>query len=250
MKAQIKSDQEIELMRIGGKILAETLEYTLSKSKPGISTYELDKIAEEYIRSKNATPSFKGYQGFPATLCTAINNVIVHGIPRKDEILKEGDLFTIDCGVLYKGFHTDAARTIGIGKIDSQKEQLISVVKKALKEGIKVATPGTMVNQIGKVIQNIAEKNGYHIIYDLTGHGVGKNLHEEPTILNYWDKKYTDILKPGMTIAIEPIISIGTSDMKTLSDNWTLVTSDGSLAIQQEETILITENGNEILTKL
>ncbi len=250
MKSAIKNQEQIKVMREGGKILAETLNLVTSKAKPGISTFELDSIAEQYIISKGAIPSFKGYQGFPATTCMAVNEVIVHGIPRKDIILKEGDIFTVDCGVLYKGLHTDAARSIGIGKIDKQKQLLIDTAKEALNNAISIAKPGLKINELGKIIQETIEKNGFYVIFDLTGHGIGKDLHEEPTILNYWDKKATSKLKEGMTIAIEPIFSAGSHDMITLDDGWTIVTSDSSYSVQQENTILITKSGNEILTEL
>lgn len=250
MKQKTKSSEEIQAMRIGGKILAETLEYVLSKAKAGISTFELDKIAEEFIYSKKGKPAFKGFQGFPATLCTSVNNAIVHGIPRQNEILKEGDLLKIDCGVLYQNLYTDAARAIGIGKISDEKNRLIETSKKALEEGIQSAIAGKNASNIGKKIQEIVENAGFKIIYDLTGHGVGKSLHEEPIIFNYYNKREDCILKPGMTIAIEPIFAVSTSKMKTEKDKWTLSTIDGSDAVQYEDTILITEKGQEILTRI
>jgi len=249
MTIQIRTEKEISIMKEGGKILSETLKLVIQNAKPGISTKQLDDIAEKYIISKGAKPGFKGYQGFPATLCVAINNAVVHGIPNKNEYLKEGDLFTIDCGVLYKGLYTDAARSIGIGKIDKEKENLIKVAKEALKAGIGIVKPGVKVNEIGRAIQNIVEKNNYKIIYDLTGHGVGKNLHESPTIFNYYHKKASQILKEGMTLAIEPIFSVSTNYFIEAKDGWTLITKDGSIAIQEEETILVTKNGSEIISK-
>lgn len=250
MAISIKTPEEIEAMRISGKILAKVLEEVCQKALPGISTYELDQFAEKYIRENGATGAFKNYNGYPATICTAIDEVIVHGIPRTNQILKEGDLFTVDCGVIYKGMYTDAARSIGIGQISEQKTKLLETAKLALNEAIKLAKPGNHLNGIGKTIQNIVENAGFHIIKDLTGHGIGKTLHEEPTILNYWDNQPGPILKPGMTLAIEPIFSAGTSKMKTLNDNWTIVTIDNSPAVQEEHSILITETSNEVLTSL
>lgn len=243
----IKTNSEIDLMRISGKILAEVLEKTCKRAAPGISTNELDIFAEELIRKRGGIPGFKGYHGFPKTLCTAINEIIVHGIPRKDEILKEGDLLTIDCGVIYKGLNTDAARSVGIGEISPQKSKLIKTAYMALDNAIKKALPNKHLNEIGKAIQETVENAGFHVIKDLTGHGVGKKLHEDPVILNYYEGNPGPILRPGMTLAIEPIFSIGTSEMETLEDNWTIVTKDRSCAVQVEHTILVTETGNEIL---
>ena len=244
----IKTPAEIEIMRFGGKILADVLTETSELAKPGISTKELDDFAEKFIRDRGAEPAFKGYRGFPAALCTAINEVVVHGIPKKDEILKEGDLLTLDCGVLYKGFYTDAARTIPIGQVDNQKQRLIKTADMALEKAISMIREGIHVGALGRAIQDIIERAGFKVIYDLTGHGLGRTLHEEPTILNYYDGKPGPMLKAGMTIAIEPIFSVSSSKIKTLSDHWTIVTTDGSCAIQVENTVLVTQNGCEVLT--
>lgn len=248
MEISIKTQDEIQAMREGGKILAETLEETLKMAKPGVSTYELDQFAENFIRQKGAIPGFKGYRGFPATLCTCLNEKIVHSIPRKDEFIKEGDLLTIDCGVIYKGLYTDAARSIGIGNIPPLKKNLIKTAYLALDEAINTIKPGVHLGEISKAIQRIIEKEGFCIVKDLTGHGLGKTLHEPPEILNYWDGKPGPELKEGMTLAIEPIFATTTGKMVTLKDNWTLVTEDGSCAVQVENTILITKDGAEILT--
>ena len=248
MAISIKTDKEIAIMREGGKFLAEVLAKTLEKAVPGVSTYELDQFAENFIKQKGPIPSFKGYHGFPGTLCTCINEVIVHGIPKKNAILQEGDLFTIDCGILYKGLHTDAARTKEIGKVSKEKSKLLKTAKIALTKAIDMSKPGNHVGDISKIIQETVESAGFHIIKDLTGHGIGKKLHEPPQILNHWDGSPGPMLKTGMTLAIEPISSTGTSKMKTLKDKWTLVTTDGSCAVQVENTILITPRGAEILT--
>lgn len=248
MQISIKTPEEIEYMRIGGKVLAQTLEEVIKYAKEGVSTGELDKIAENFIRSKGMLPAFKGFQGFPGTLCTAINEVVVHGIPRNDEVLKDGDLLTIDCGVLYKGFYTDAARSIIIGTASNEKLRLIKTAKLALDRAIMMAQPGNHVSEISIVIEKTIEDAGFKVIHDLTGHGVGRGLHEEPTILNYWDGSKGPTLKPGMTIAIEPIFSISASEIITLKDDWTIITKDRSCAVQEENTILITDSGNEILT--
>lgn len=248
MAIHIKTPAEITAMRKGGAILAEVLETICAAAKAGVSTYELDQLAEEIILKQGGKPAFKGYRGFPATLCTAIDEVVVHGIPGKNQILKEGDLFTVDCGVIYDGMYTDAARSMGIGKISDQKKKMIEVAKEALSKGISMAKPGNHVGDISRVIEETIKRNGYHVIYELTGHGVGRTLHEDPMICNYWDRKPGAELKAGMTIAIEPIFSTGTNHIKTLADNWTIVTDDNSLAIQEENTILITNNGSEIIT--
>lgn len=250
MAIVIKSESEIASMRKSGKILAEVLEACCKYAKAGMSTYDVDQFAEKLIREKGGIPAFKGYHGFPGTLCTSVNERIVHSIPRKDEILKEGDLFTIDGGVIYEKMYSDAARSIGIGQISEEKQRLIKVANEALNAAIDIVKPGIHVCEIGKVIQNIVESAGFHIIYDLTGHGVGRGLHEDPIVLNYFDGNKGPILKAGMTIAIEPIFAAGTSEMKTLSDDWTIVTVDKSPAVQSENTILITKNGHEVLTEL
>ena len=246
----IKTEKEIQGMRESGQILARTLEETMKKAEPGVSTYELDKFAENFIKKNGGIPSFKGYQGFPGTLCTCRNEVIVHGIPKKDDIIEEGDLFTIDCGVTYKGMITDAARSKLIGKTSKEKEELLKTCEKALNLAIETAKPGVRLSKISKIIQLTIEDAGFYIIKDLTGHGVGKLLHEDPIITNYFDGKEGPILKEGMTLAIEPIFSLSTEHMKTLPDQWTLVTSDNSPAVQVENTILITKTGNEVLSKI
>jgi len=248
MAISIKTTEEIEIMRKAGKVLSETLDEVIKYAKEGVSTGELDAIAEQFIRSKGMLPAFKGFHGFPGTLCTAINEVVVHGIPRKDEILKDGDLLTIDCGVLYKGLYTDAARSITIGNASKEKLRLIKTAKLALDRAIMMAQPGNHVSEISIVIEETIKQAGFKVIQDLTGHGVGRDLHEEPTILNYWDGSKGPTLKPGMTIAIEPIFSISASEIVTLKDDWTIITKDRSCAVQEENTILITESGNEILT--
>lgn len=249
MAIPIKTEAEIEAMRVSGKILAEVLEKCCNLARPGISTLELDQIAEEFIREKGGIPAFKGYHGFPCTLCTSVNEAIVHAIPKKNQILNNGDLLTIDCGVIFDGMYTDAARSIGIGEISYEKRKLIEVANRALYAAIDLCKPGVHLGEISRKIQEIVENAGFHIVHELTGHGIGKELHEEPIVLNYYDGNPGPILKEGMTIAIEPIFSVGTSKMKTLNDNWTLITVDYSTAVQAENTILITKNGAEILTE-
>lgn len=249
MAITIKTEEEIQLMRRSGQLLAEVLRETCKLARPGLSTWDLDQFAENLIRQNSCTPSFKGFHGYPASICTALNEEIVHSIPQKNRILQEGDLLTIDAGVCCEGWHTDAARSIGIGEISAEKTRLIATAKKALGAAIDMAKPGLHIGEISRTIQEIVELAGFHIIRDLTGHGIGRKLHEEPTILNFWDGKQGIMLKEGMTIAIEPIFSVGTSKMSTLSDGWTLVTKDNSTAVQEENTILITQNSHEILTE-
>ncbi|MBU1152082.1 type I methionyl aminopeptidase [Patescibacteria group bacterium] len=250
MAISIKNEEEIALLRKSGKILAQTLDLVCQNARPGISTKELDHIAEEYIISKGASPSFKGYQGFPATLCTCLNEKVVHSIPQENETLKEGDLFTVDCGVTLNGLITDAARSIAIGKVSPQKNKLIETAKRALSSAIDVAIPGNKVSHISRVIQNVIESAGFKVIYDLTGHGVGRKLHEDPIILNYYDGNPSPTLKPGMVLAIEPIFAVSTSQIVTLKDGWTITTKDNSCAVQAENTILITQKTAEILTEI
>ncbi|MFA7685952.1 MAG: type I methionyl aminopeptidase [Candidatus Gracilibacteria bacterium] len=244
----IKTPEEIELMRQSGKILAKVLEEVCKLAKPGISTLELDQFAEKFIIEHGGLPSFKGYHGFPGTICASINEEIVHGIPKKNHLLKEGDLLTIDCGVTFEEMITDAARSITIGKASAEKEKLIKTAYQALSKAIDVVKPGIHIGKISRTIQDVIEKAGFHVIRDLTGHGVGKFLHESPTILNYYDGSPGPVITPGMTLAIEPIFSAGTSRLRTLSDKWTLVTIDNSCAVQAENTIVVTDSGCEILT--
>ncbi len=244
----IKTEGEIKAMREGGKILANLLEEIRLRAQAGISTYELDEFAEKFIKKHNANPGFKGYKGFPATICATIDAEIVHGIPNKNRYLKEGDLFTVDCGVIYEGLYTDAARSMGIGKISEEKEKLIEVAKRTLKEAIRVAKPGVRVGKIGETVEKIVKGAGFNVIKDLTGHGIGKDLHEDPVVLNYKSDNPGPILKPGMTIAIEPIFTTGRGELRESKDNWTLITSDGAPSVQEENTILITQKSNEILT--
>lgn len=250
MPINIKTQDQIEKMRKSGKILAELLDTLVKNVKPGISTKELDNFAEKFIREKGGKPAFKGYRNFPATICTAIDEVVVHGIPKENKILKNGDLLTIDSGVIYEGYYTDAARSVGIGQISPQKQKLITTAKIALSKAIDMAHPGVHLGEISKEIQKIIENAGFHVIYDLTGHGIGATLHEEPHVLNYYDGHPGPILKAGMTMAFEPIFAVGTSEIITQNDGWTIQTKDGSCSVQEENTILITEDGNEILTEV
>ncbi len=250
----IKTDNEIKTMKQANRIIAILLSEIEDKIKPGVSTYDLDQWAEKRILSLEAKPGFKGYisggRMFPATLCTSINEEVVHGIPSRERILEEGDIIGIDVGCVYKGYFGDGAYTYAVGKVSEEARHLMETCKQALYVGIEKAKTGNRVNDISIAIDRYVSPKGYGIVRDLTGHGVGRNLHEEPQILNYDDGKKGKKLKINMTLAIEPMITAGTYRVRTLKDNWTVVTEDGSLSTHFEHTIAITENGPEILTKL
>lgn len=248
MQISIKDKQELQYMREGGKILGQILHELERMIKPGVRCDEINEKTEQLMKSYKVIPSFKGYKGFPSVVCTCVNENVVHAIPNQYE-LKEGDIITIDCGVLHKGFHTDSAITVGVGKINNEAQKLINTAEKALKKAIEILRPGVRVRTISGIIEDIIEKKGYSVIYDLTGHGIGKNLHEDPIIPNFRDEDLGPMLQEGMTIAIEPIFSMGNPEIKLLRDGWTYVTLDRSLSIQVEHTIAITEKGAEILTK-
>ncbi len=248
LRISIKNRQEIQIMHEGGKILGLILHELGLMIAPGVSTGDLNRKAEELMRQYGVEASFKGYRGYPASICANINEEVVHGIPGPRKI-KEGDNVTIDCGVFYKGFHTDSAIACGAGKISEEKQKFISTIEKALRKAIEAVRPGIRVREISGVIQDTVEKNGYSAVRDLVGHGVGQQLHEDPQIPNFRDSDPGPILQAGMTIAIEPIIAMGKCDVKILKDGWTFVTCDGSPAAQVEHTVAITEKGAEILTK-
>lgn len=244
----IKTKEEINIMREGGKILAKCLKETANMAKAGISTIELDEFAEKFLLSHGGRPSFKGYQGYPATICVNIDNEVVHGIPRKDKIFKEGDMVSIDCGFLYKGLHTDATVIIGIGEVSKTKKKMIMIAKETLSKAIDSIKDGTYLGELSEVIEKNLKKNGYEVVEELTGHGIGRKLHESPIVTNS-KESMMPILKSGMTIAIEPIFALGSGEIRTLRDNWTIVTEDHNIAAQIEHTVLITDTGCEVLTE-
>ncbi|MDF2821832.1 MAG: methionine aminopeptidase type [Clostridiales bacterium] len=249
MPVSIKSENEIEKMRKAGKIVAMTLNLLEKAIKPGISTFDIDKIGEEYIRSQGAVPSFKGYNGYPASICVSINDEVVHGIPSKKRMLKDGDIVSLDVGAYIDGFHGDAARTFAVGTISDEAKRLIEVTEKSFYEGIKLAKEGNHLYEISAAIQAYAEAKGYSVVRDLTGHGIGKKLHEDPSIPNFKISKQRGLrLQAGMTLAIEPMINVGDYEVAWLDDEWTVVTDDGSLSAHYENTILITKEGCELLT--
>jgi methionyl aminopeptidase len=245
----IKSGREIETMGRAGRIVGETLALVRSKAVPGISTAELDRIAEDFIRShEGATPSFKGLYGFPATLCTSINAEVVHGIPSKKRILKDGDIVSVDCGVCIAGLHGDSAITVPVGEVAPKVKALLDVTQRALVAGIAQARGGNQVGDIGHAIQQVAEGEGYGVVRELVGHGIGTTFHEEPQVPNFGRPHTGPRLVPGMTIAIEPMVNLGTRDVRTLGDRWTVVTGDGSLSAHFEHTVAITSGDPRILT--
>ena len=245
----IKSQKEIEIMREAGKIVAETHEILKSAIIPGISTLELDKIAEENIRKYNAIPSFKGYGGFPGSICASINEEVVHGIPG-NKILKEGDIVSLDVGAYYKGYHSDSAKTHGVGVISEEDRKLIEVAKESFYEGIKFAKLGYRLSDISHAIQAHVEQHGFSVVRDLVGHGVGVDLHEDPQIPNYGPAGKGPRLQEGMVLAIEPMINAGRYQVKTLADGWTIVTVDGKKSAHYEHTIAITNDEPIILSSL
>lgn len=251
MNEYIKTPKEIDLMRKSGKILAAVHCEIQKIAKPGVSTIELDSLAEKLIREAGAIPSFKGVPGtvpFPASICIAIDDEAVHGIPDKDIILQEGQIFTVDLGVCYQGYHTDSATTYGIGKISDRSAKFIESCRQTLYAAIKMVKPGVRLGDIGNFIESKTKKDGYHVLRDLIGHGIGKKLHEPPQVPNFGKPGQGAVLVPGMTFCIEPIIGENTRMIDVLDDHWTVVTRDGSLACQQEHTILVTQTGFEILT--
>ena len=245
---KIKSQEEIELMREAGRITRDTLKVVERSIKAGISTKELDKIAFDYIKSQNAVPSFKNYGGFPATICASVNDTIVHGIPSADIILKEGDIISVDVGAKYKGYHGDAARTFPVGKIDAKVKRLIKVTEQSFFEGIKGLKSGAFVGDISHRIQTFVEKNGYTIVRELVGHGIGKNLHEDPQVPNFGRSGSGPRLNANAVIAIEPMVNMGERNVVFMPDGWTCKTRDGMPSAHYENTVLITDDGVEILT--
>jgi methionyl aminopeptidase len=246
----IKSDREIALMKEAGRIVALAHQEVSKHIRVGVSTYELDAIVEKVIRDNDATPSFKGYGGFPASACTSVNDQVVHGIPSKKVLLKDGDIISIDIGAKYKGYHGDSAWTYPVGNIDPDTQQLLDVTKQSLFEGLKMAKAGNRLTDISHAIQTYAESFGYSVVREFVGHGVGKQLHEDPQIPNFGPSGRGTLLKAGMTLAIEPMINQGRKEVKVLKDNWTAVTIDHKLSAHYEHSILITEDDCIIFTAL
>lgn len=246
---QLKSQREIEVMARGGKILAATHDLLERSVKPGMTTADLDQIAEEFIRSHpGAVPSFKGLYNYPASICSSINNEIVHGIPSKKRVLSEGDIVSIDAGVLYEGYHTDSARTLAIGNVGEESARLLAVTRESLNAGVSAATVGNHLGDIGCAVQQVVEAAGFSVVRDLVGHGIGTAFHEEPQVPNYGKPKRGIRLVPGLTLAIEPMVNVGKPGIRTMPDKWTVVTVDGTRSAHFEHTVAVTENGPRILT--
>ena len=245
----LKSPREIENMARAGRIVAETLQLMRRTVRPGLTTEDLDATAEEFIRSHpGAVPSFKGLYGFPKTLCISIDEEIVHGIPSRKRVLREGSIVTVDCGVHLDGLHADAATTIPVGQVSAEAERLMRVTEESLAAGVGAARIGNHIGDIGHAVQTVAEGAGYGVVRELVGHGIGTRFHEDPQVPNYGAPKRGPQLRSGMTIAIEPMITQGSPLTKTLKDKWTVVTADGKLSAHFEHTVAITENGPRVLT--
>lgn len=248
---KIKSNQEIEKLRIAGRIVALTHQEIQKHIAPGVSTAYLDKICEKFIKEQGAYPSFKGLYGFPASVCISINDCIVHGIPSKDTILKDGDIVTIDIGACYDGYHGDSAWTYPVGKVSEETMKLLKVTEQSLYEGLKMARNGLRVGDIGHAVQTYAESFGYSVVREFTGHGVGSEVHEDPYVPNYGKEGTGPLLKANMVIAVEPMINAGRKEVLLTNDGWNIKTRDHSLSAHYEHTVAITPNGEcEILTKL
>ena len=248
MAVTVKSEKQIALMREAGRLLAITHEELHKALKPGMTTLDIDRLGEEMIRSFGCEPSFKNYQGYPASICVSVNEEVVHGIPSKDRIIQEGDIVSLDAGVIYKGYHSDAARTHGVGQISEEAALLIQRTRQSFFEGMKFATAGNHLHEISKAIGDYAESFGYGVVRDLCGHGIGTHLHEDPEIPNFRQFRRGIKLRPGMTLAVEPMIDAGSAEVVWMDDDWTVVTEDLSLSAHYENTILITEGRPEILT--
>lgn len=246
----IKTAEEIKHMQEAGKRLAHVHEKLKESICPGISTKEIDRVCEELIRGCGGTPNFLHYQGYPASVCVSVNDEVVHGIPREDRLLQEGDIVSLDTGLCYRGYHADAARTYGVGKISEEAKKLIEVTKESFFQGIEEAVAGRYLHNISNAIADYVIPYGYGIVYELVGHGIGRNLHEPPEIPNFPQRKRGIRLRAGMTLAIEPMINIGTGEVEWLDDDWTVVTADHKLSAHYENTVLITDGRPEILTLL
>ncbi|MCJ8015018.1 type I methionyl aminopeptidase [Paenibacillus sp. KQZ6P-2] len=244
-----KSETELGFMREAGRIVAETHRLMAKHIEPGITTGELDAIADHYIRSQKALPSFKGYNGFPASICASVNDQLVHGFPGKRK-LNEGDIVTLDIGAQYRGYHGDSAWTYPVGRITDEAQRLLDVTEKSLYAGLELVKPDVRLFTISHAIQSVIEDAGFSVVREYVGHGVGAELHEEPNIPNFGLPDRGPRLKPGMVLAIEPMVNAGSRYVKTLEDNWTVVTVDGSLCAHFEHTVAVTDEGHEILTKL
>ncbi|NOK37106.1 type I methionyl aminopeptidase [Corallococcus exercitus] len=246
---ELKSPDEIALMRDAGRIVCEILDELEKAVAPGVSTWELDALAEKLIAQKGARPAFKGYHGFPGVLCASVNQEVVHGIPNRKRRLVAGDLMKLDFGVVYRGFFGDSARTVPVGKVTPEAQALVDVTRQSLEKAIQVMQPGNRIGDIGHAVQSHVEARGFSVVRDFTGHGIGRKLHEPPQVPNYGQAGAGMKLRPGMVLAVEPMVNQGTPDVEVLEDEWTAVTVDGKLSAHFEHTILISERGPEVLTR-
>lgn len=244
---RIRSPREIALIEASNKIVARTLDLLEAQVKPGVSLLDLDRLAEDFIRSQDARPAFKGYLGYPSTLCLSVDDVVVHGIPR-DRDLEEGQIVGIDCGVEKDGYYGDSARTFAVGKVDQEKKKLMEITRESLYKGIEQARPGNYVSDIGHAVQSYVEAHGYSVVRELVGHGIGTDLHEDPQVPNYGNPKQGYRLREGMCIAIEPMINAGKKDVYTAGDGWTVLTKDGRPSAHFEHTVVIESGGPRILS--
>lgn len=250
MAVTIKSEKEIALMRESCRILAEVHAQLGEAIRPGISTWDIDALGEKLIRGYGCVPNFLNYNGYPASICVSVNDEVVHGIPSRERILKEGDIVSLDAGLIYKGYHSDAARTYPVGRVSMEAARLIEVTRQSFFEGIKYARAGHHLYEVSNAIDAYCTKHGYGVVRDLVGHGIGTSLHEEPQIPNFRQWRKGIKLRAGMTLAIEPMVNMGGYGVEWLDDDWTVVTEDGSLSAHYENTVLITDNEPEILTLL
>jgi len=245
----LKSPDEVAKMRVAGSIVADTIDTVLASVGPGVSTTDLDAVAEAFIRERKATPSFKGYRGFPASICASLNDEVVHGIPSPKRVLKEGDVLSLDFGAIWDGYHADSAVTVFVGEPPSaEAEKLVRVTEEALEAGISQIRPGGRLSDISHAVQQVVEGAGFSVIREYVGHGIGRNLHEDPQIPNYGLPGRGPELRPGLVVAVEPMVTMGDWRTRVLADDWTVVTADGSLAAHFEHTIAVTEGGREVLT--
>lgn len=245
----LKTPVEIEKVAAAARIVADVLESLREHVRPGVTTADLDRLAEEAIRRDGGKPAFKGYHGYPATLCTSVNEQVVHCIPRRETVLKEGDIVGLDLGVYRDGYYGDAAVTLPVGRISAEAQRLLDVTERALYEGIQAAVPGKRVSDISAAVQSFAEARGFSVVTDFVGHGIGRELHEDPQVPNFGTPGQGPRLKPGMVLAIEPMINAGKGETRVLGDRWTVVTADGSLSAHFEHTVAVTDQGPRILSE-
>jgi methionyl aminopeptidase len=246
---ELKSAREIGLMRRGGHILHEVMERLRTSVKPGVSTLEIDLAVEEFIRARGAVPAFKGYRGFPATVCISINEEVVHGIPSAQRHVKEGDIVGLDLGCIVEGYYADCAFTLAVGDVPTRVQELLDVTRESLELGITECRPGRRLSDVSHAIQSHVERHGFSVVRAFVGHGIGRALHEEPQVPNFGDPGRGPQLRVGMVLAIEPMVTMGSWEVRVLDDGWTAVTKDGSLAAHFEHTIAVTESGPEVLTR-